>query len=121
MGGFEKDIHELVQDILAVEMQSGVTFSGGEPMLQAKSCSQIASQLKEQGVSIWCYTGFTFEELMEKPDCLEFLQYIDVLIDGKFELGRKSYELLFRGSENQRVINVGESLQAKKVVLYRVE
>jgi len=121
MGGFEKGINELVQEILAVEMQSGVTFSGGEPMLQAKSCSQIARQLKEQGINIWCYTGFTFEELVEKPDCLKFLQYIDVLIDGKFELGRKSYELLFRGSENQRVINVGESLQTKKVVLYRVE
>jgi len=121
LAGFEKDIDELVQEILAVDMQSGVTFSGGDPMLQATSCSQVASQLKERGINIWCYTGFTFEELLEKPDCLEFLQYIDVLIDGRFELEQKSYELLFKGSENQRVINVAESLQKKKAVLYPVE
>lgn len=117
-GGFDKDIDELVQEILAVQMQSGVTFSGGDPMLQAKSCSQVASRLKEHGINIWCYTGFTFEELLDKPDCLEFLQFIDVLIDGKFDLTLKSYDLLFKGSANQRIINVPESLREKKVILY---
>ncbi|MBC8016378.1 MAG: anaerobic ribonucleoside-triphosphate reductase activating protein [Sporomusaceae bacterium] len=116
--GFERDIDELVQQILAVKMQSGVTFSGGDPMLQAASCAQIARQLKEKGINIWCYTGFTFEELLNRPDCLEFLQYVDVLIDGKFELALKSYELLFKGSANQRIIDVPESLQQKNAVLY---
>lgn len=119
-GGFDKDIDELVEEILAVEMQSGVTFSGGDPMLQAKSCSQAARLLKEHNINIWCYTGFTFEELLDKPDCREFLQYIDVLIDGKFEISLKSYDLLFKGSKNQRIINVPDSLRENTVVLYDV-
>lgn len=117
-GGFDKEIDELVPEILAVKMQSGVTFSGGDPMLQAMSCSHIAKQLKEHGINIWCYTGFTYEELLDKPHCLEFLQWIDVLIDGKFELTLKSYDLLFKGSTNQRIINVPESLRQKEVILY---
>ena len=117
-GGFEKEVDELVREVLAVKMQSGVTFSGGEPMLQAKSCSIIARRLKEHGINIWCYTGFTFEELLNKPECQEFLQSIDVLIDGKFELSLKSYDLLFKGSANQRIINVPESLRQNDVILY---
>jgi len=119
LAGFEQEVDELVQQTLAVKMQSGVTFSGGDPMLQVASCAQIASQLKEKGINIWCYTGFTFEELLGRPDCLEFLQYIDVLVDGKFELALKSYELLFKGSANQRIIDVAKSLQQKSVVLYQ--
>ncbi|MBP2661851.1 MAG: anaerobic ribonucleoside-triphosphate reductase activating protein [Firmicutes bacterium] len=117
-GGFEQEIDDVVQAVLAVELQSGVTFSGGEPMLQPVACTAIAEQLKSSGVNIWCYTGFTFEELLNRPDCLEFLQYIDILIDGKFELALKSYDLLFKGSANQRIIDVPESLKEKKVVLY---
>jgi len=118
-GGFEQDVNELVQEIIAVQMQSGVTFSGGDPMMQAASCAAIASKLKEHGTNIWCYTGFTFEELLNKPDAQQFLQYIDVLVDGKFELSQKSYELMFKGSANQRIIDVPVSLQHNKVVLYR--
>ena len=118
-GGFEQDIDELVQEILAVQMQSGVTFSGGDPMMQAASCARIASSLKERGTNIWCYTGFVFEDLLDRADCLQFLQYIDVLVDGKFELALKSYELLFKGSATQRIIDVPESLKQNKVVLYK--
>ena len=63
-GGFEQDVDELVQEILAVQMQSGVTFSGGDPMFQAVSCASIARLLKKRGTNIWCYTGFAFEELL---------------------------------------------------------
>ena len=118
-GGFEQDVDELVQEILAVQMQSGVTFSGGDPMMQPASCAAIASGLKERTINIWCYTGFTFEELLDKPDCVQFLQYIDVLVDGKFELPLKSYELLFKGSANQRIIDVPASLKENRVVLYQ--
>lgn len=119
-GGFEQDIDELVEQILLVPMQSGVTFSGGDPMMQAANCAAIAAQLKEKNINIWCYTGFTFEELLDKPDCIEFLKYIDVLIDGKFEIGLKSYDLLFKGSENQRIIDVQQSLAQSRVVLYEM-
>lgn len=117
-GGFEQEVDDLVRDIIAVQLQSGVTFSGGEPMLQPVSCAAVAEQLKSKGVNIWCYTGFLFEELLSRPDCLAFLQCIDVLIDGKFELALKSYDLLFRGSANQRIIDVPESLKQNKVILY---
>ena len=118
-GGFEQDVDELIQEISAVQMQSGVTFSGGDPMLQATSCASIASRLKERGINIWCYTGFTFEELLDRIDCLQFLQYIDVLVDGRFELSQKSYELMFKGSANQRIIDVPQSLKQHRVVLYQ--
>jgi len=118
-GGFEQDIDDLVQEILAVQMQSGVTFSGGDPMLQAASCALLASQLKKCSINIWCYTGFTFEELLDREDCRQFLQYIDVLVDGRFERALKSYELLFKGSANQRIIDVPKSLQQQKIVLYQ--
>ena len=118
-GGFLQDVDTLIEEILAVKMQSGVTFSGGDPMMQADSCAFIASRLKEQGINIWCYTGFTFEELLDRPDCLHFLQYIDVLVDGVFELSLKSYELMFKGSANQRIIDVPDSLRQKQVVLYQ--
>ena len=118
-GGFEQDADELVRKILTVQMQSGVTFSGGDPMIQATSCAHIASALKERNTNIWCYTGFTFEELLDRDDCLQFLQYIDVLVDGRFEIALKSYDLLFKGSGNQRIIDVPKSLQQNKVVLYQ--
>lgn len=117
-GGFEQEVNDLVEAILAVQLQSGVTFSGGEPMLQPAICAAVAQKLKSKGVNIWCYTGFIFEELLSRPDCLTFLQCIDVLIDGKFELALKSYDLLFKGSANQRVIDVPESLKQNKVILY---
>ncbi|GMA98284.1 anaerobic ribonucleoside-triphosphate reductase activating protein [Pelosinus sp. IPA-1] len=116
--GFEQEVDELVESIVKVQLQSGVTFSGGEPMMQPASCAAVAEQLKVRGVNIWCYTGFTFEELIKKPDCLQFLQYIDVLIDGKFDLALKSYDLVFKGSANQRVIDVQESLRQGSVVLF---
>ena len=118
-GGFVQDVDTLIEEVLAVKMQSGVTFSGGDPMMQADSCALIASRLKEQGINIWCYTGFIFEELLDRPDCLHFLQYIDVLVDGVFELSLKSYELMFKGSANQRIIDVPDSLRQKKTILYK--
>jgi len=119
--GFDQDVDGLVQEIFAVDMQSGVTFSGGDPMMQATSCAAVASQLKEKNINIWCYTGFTFEELLTRTDCVQFLQHIDVLIDGKFEQTLKSYDLLFKGSVNQRIINVPESLQQGNIVLYGMD
>jgi anaerobic ribonucleoside-triphosphate reductase activating protein len=116
-GGFLKEADELIQEILALELQSGVTFSGGDPMLQLESCSYIAVRLKEQGINIWCYTGYTFEELLDNPAAKSFLQYIDVLVDGKFVAELKSYDLVFRGSANQRIIAVPESLNLGQVVL----
>lgn len=117
--GFFKDISELIEEIRNLELQDGITFSGGDPMMQPEACLEIAKACKEMNLSIWCYTGFTFEELLDDSLKVEFLKYIDVLVDGKFELDKKSYDAMYRGSTNQRIINVKESLKKRKCVTIR--
>lgn len=118
-GGFFKETDEIIAEIKNLESQDGITFSGGDPMMQPKECAIIAKACKEMGYNIWCYTGFLFEELLDDPDKVEFLQYIDVLVDGKFVLEQKSYAAKFRGSTNQRLINVKSSLKKNKAVTIR--
>ena len=117
-GGKEFDVKEVIEALK--DSNDGITFSGGDPFLQAKACSMIAKELKSKGKSIWCYTGYLYEELLKlslsKPEIMEFLKYIDVLIDGPFIMAKKSMECLFRGSTNQRVIDVPKSLKNSKTI-----
>lgn len=119
--GYLIEIDDVNKKIDALEGQDGITFSGGEPMLQPLECSKIAKHCQDIGLNVWCYTGYTYEQLMDlslkKPAILEFLKQIDVLIDGKFIAKEKSYDSVFRGSKNQRIIDVPESLSTKKTVL----
>ena len=89
-------------------------------MFQPESCNEIAKFAKKQGLDIWVYTGFTFEELVkmsEKKEIYkEFLSNIDVLVDGKFILKQRDLNLLFRGSKNQRLINVKETLKKHEII-----
>ena len=117
--GYLIELEELKEQINKLEGQDGITFSGGDPMMQPIPCMEIAKKCKELGFNIWCYTGFLFEELLDKKDCLEFLKYVDVLVDGKFDNNLKSYSAKFRGSKNQRIINVKSSLKKKKAVCVR--
>lgn len=110
---------DIIEEIKSLELQDGITFSGGDPMMQPLACLEIAKKCKELGYNIWCYTGFLFEELLNKPNCLEFLNYVDVLVDGKFDNNLKSYSAKYRGSKNQRIINVKSSLKKKKAVCLR--
>ena len=118
-GGFLKDVDELVNEISQLEFQDGITFSGGDPMMQPEECTYIAQKCKEMGYNIWCYTGFLYEELLDDPKKVKFLNYIDVLVDGKFEIDKKSYSAKFRGSSNQRLINVKASLKKGKAFVFR--
>lgn len=117
-GGELVDVEDVIERIENLSNQDGITFSGGDPMFQAKACSIIAKKIHELGMNVWAYTGFTFEELLDKgnKEILDFLSNIDVLIDGKFELSKKSLDIKFRGSTNQRVIDVPSSLELHKVV-----
>lgn len=118
--GIYIDVEDLKETISKLEGQDGITFSGGDPMEQAEACSELAKFCKEKNLNVWCYTGYTWEELLQRveyfPAIGEFLKYIDVLVDGKFELTKKSYDVEFRGSKNQRLIDVQKSLKAYKVV-----
>jgi len=117
--GYLIDVDDIIKKIDLLEGQDGITFSGGDPMEQAEACYYIAKHCKDNGLNIWCYTGYTFEELLERakifPYVLKFLNVIDVLVDGKFILEQKSLNIKFRGSKNQRIIDVPKSLVENKV------
>ena len=119
-GGEVKNMDELIDDVLKNKMIKGVTFSGGDPIEQANKFAYMAKTFKNSGLNIWCYTGYTFEKLLEKMKnengIRELLENIDVLVDGKFEINNKKDGLRFRGSSNQRIINVKESLEYKNIV-----
>lgn len=95
-----------------------VTFSGGDPMFQAEGFTELAQAIKSQSnKNIWCYTGYTYEHLLKMPVQRQLLQYIDVLVDGPFVQALQDENLHFRGSSNQRIIDVQESLKQGKVIL----
>jgi len=95
----------------------GVTFSGGEPFAQAEGYAKLAKLLKEAGYEVASYSGYTFEQLLSGTKAQkELLETLDVLIDGPFIQAQKSLELVFRGSRNQRILNVPKSLAEGKAV-----
>ena len=95
-----------------------VTFSGGDPMYRAAEVARLARRIKaELGKTIWCYTGFVFEDIVMKADFRCLVETIDVLVDGPFVLAGRDISLRFRGSGNQRIIDVKQSLLTGKTVL----
>lgn len=86
-------------------------------MFQAKECLEIAKYAKKLNLNIWCYTGFLYEDLLKNSYQKEFLEYIDVLVDGKFKSEEFSLNLQYKGSRNQRIIDVKKSLLENKVML----
>lgn len=120
-GGEEKDMDELIQDVLENPILRGVTFSGGDPFERAEEFSYMAKKFKSNNLSIWSFTGYTIEYILEQIDkrkgFRELLENLDVLIDGKFEKMLSREGLKFRGSSNQRIINVQETLDRGKVIL----
>lgn len=118
-GGELVELEDVIERLENLKGQTGVTFSGGDPMFQAKECAILAKKTHDLGMNVWAYTGFTFEEIlnMGNKDILDFLSNIDVLVDGKFKIEEKSFDLEFRGSRNQRIIDVPKSLEMHEVVL----
>lgn len=119
-GGREVTVEELAEQMLANPLIDGLTLSGGEPFDQAGACAALAARAKERGLNVWAYTGYRYETLLEKenPDVLALLEQADVLVDGPFVESLKSYDALFRGSTNQRLIDVPKSRAAGAVVLW---
>lgn len=103
-GGKEMTVDELLELIKADEF-SDVTFSGGDPFYQVDAFTELARRIKEEThKTIWCWTGFTLEEIQADAHLSQLLPYLDVLVDGPFILEQRDTELLFRGSPNQRII-----------------
>ena len=118
-GGDVTTTEEIFEKIRSNPLLSGVTFTGGEPMCQARALAELADMIKPTGLKIAVYTGYTWEELTAEndPDRIKLLKLADVVIDGPFEVSQRSLDLKFRGSVNQRVINVAQSLKRNKVVV----
>lgn len=119
-GGRLVDTDELFNECVDDPLNKGVTFSGGEPFCQAEPLAELAERFKQRGLSVWSFSGWTFEELLEKSKREEsvkrLLERLDVLVDGKFLEEQKSLSLQFRGSSNQRLIDVPASLKAGAAV-----
>lgn len=115
--GTKVPVEAIVDIVKSNPLCRGVTFSGGEPFAQAEGFARLAKLLKEQGYEVASYSGYTFEELLEgSQDQKQLLESIDILIDGPFLLAEKSLEIAFRGSRNQRILDVKKSLAAGKAV-----
>lgn len=117
-GGETKDIDEIIELVRKNPLLDGVTLSGGEPFAQATACAAIAKAVHSMGLNVWCYTGYTFEELLTNSGVLrELLNNIDVLVDGPFIEKQKTLNSRFRGSSNQRIIDVSASLREGRAVV----
>ena len=104
--------------IIEADPFANVTFSGGDPMYQAAGFAELAREIhKRTNKDIWCYTGFTFESLINQ-DQRQLLEELDVLVDGPFVQALRDPDLLFRGSSNQRIIDVQASLYTGQTVLW---
>lgn len=120
-GGKLVSIDSIIDEIKKDPLLDGVTISGGEPFEQALALSELAHRVREMGLNVMTYTGYTFEELIEgsgqKEGWDKLLSETDILVDGPFEIDKKSLLLKFRGSQNQRIIDVKKSLDEKRPVI----
>lgn len=110
---------ELAEEMRSTRYLDGITLSGGDPLLQPSAVIVMADAAHEKGLSVWCYTGWTFEALLQGAageSAIEALRHIDVLVDGPFVQDKLSGDHIFRGSSNQRLIDVPASLAAGRVV-----
>lgn len=117
-GGHDEDTDALIQRMLRNPLLSGLTLTGGDPLLQPKPCAELARAAKNADLNVWLYAGDTYEELAEKndPDVMALLRLTDVLVDGPYIQSRRTLELPFRGSDNQRLIDVPRTLVRGEIV-----
>jgi len=119
-GGTEMTPESVIAAMLSNPLTDGVTLSGGDPFYQAADCALIARAAHERGLDVWAYTGWTFEELLKLAETDEgkraLLEETDVLVDGPFILAQRTLSLPWRGSRNQRLLDVKASLAAGRAI-----
>ena len=119
-GGYESSTERILEEAQKDPILRGLTFSGGEPFAQAENMAILAKEAKALGYDIFCYTGYTFEKLCSEfenhPEYKELLSYCDWLVDGPFVLEKRSLMTKFRGSTNQRILDVKKSLKCNKAI-----
>lgn len=115
-GGSLIDNEDIYISMQKNELLDGLTLSGGEPFMQVDELLPLVQKMKPR-YNVWCYTGFLYEDLL-KDNKRKLLEYIDVLVDGKFILEQRDLTLRFKGSKNQRLIDVQKSLKENKIILW---
>ena len=120
-GGYDCEISKIIAAVDENPLLDGVTFSGGEPMCQPEAFTVLAEELKKRNLNIMVYTGYTYEELLRlaetRPAVGKLLKLTDYLVDGRFILAQRDLTLPFRGSTNQRILDMKQTLAAGKPVL----
>lgn len=115
--GGERTLDQLMEVIAYNE--APVTFSGGDPLAQPLELEALTKRIKnELGYNIWCYTGYTWEQIEKRPELMAVMRNIDVLVDSPFVLAQRDTKLRFRGSHNQRIINVPATLKTHNITLW---
>lgn len=122
-GGRDAELEQIYEEIEKNPLLGGVTFSGGEPFAQAEALLPVAEWVKEKGIHLMIYTGYLLEELekMKIPAVKRLLELADLLVDGPFVLEKRNLTLCYRGSENQRVIDMNRTRATGKIVLYECD
>ncbi len=121
LGGYLVDMKDLLLEIDKNSLLDGITISGGEPFIQAKNLISFIKEIKKRHLHIMIYSGYTFEEIMSLgKDERELLSLCDTLVDGRFIQSQRSLSLRYKGSLNQRIIDVSLSLQKRKIILQDV-
>lgn len=133
-GGRQMTVKQILDEFESLDSCAGVTISGGEPFDQAAAVADLAEAFKDKGTNVWVYSGYLFDDLIaiaggsDTPGAtkycneshaagvLKFLNNIDVLVDGPFLKEQKSYDALFRGSRNQRLIDIPKTLEAGEII-----
>lgn len=114
-GGEERTLDELM-DIIAYN-EAPVTFSGGDPLAQAQPLALLINRIKQElGYNVWCYTGYTWQQVTQQPQLMAVVRQLDVLVDSPFLLAERDTKLRFRGSRNQRLIDVQATLSQGHIV-----
>ena len=120
-GGYDCEISKIIAAVDENPLLDGVTFSGGEPMCQPEAFTVLAEELKKRNLNIMIYTGYTYEELLKlaetRPAVGKLLELADYLVDGRFILAERDLTLPFRGSTNQRILDMKQTLAAGKPIL----
>ena len=113
--GNDTDIDDVLKTV--IDNDFDVTFSGGDPLFQVEEATELAKRIKHIGKNIWCYTGYTYEHILADSRLSQILPFIDVLVDGRFDINLRDISLRFRGSANQRLIDVHKS-QLGKIAIW---
>lgn len=116
-GGSEVSYDEIFDDLKKFKYIKAVTFSGGEPLEQPEALAEFVTNLKKLGYHILIYTGYTYEQIQNMPKKFAAIEQADLLVDGKFVLAQRSLHLNYRGSSNQRIVDIQQSIKQNKVVL----